>query len=72
MGNSKRVFWAAASLVLGVAVGVFVHYLIYRLSLPTEPFILRKLLTAFVEPRNVSAGTLSGLSAPLPGRAKHF
>jgi hypothetical protein len=24
---------------LGVAAGVFLHYLIYRLSLPTEPFI---------------------------------
>jgi hypothetical protein len=30
---------AVASLVLGVAAGVFLHYLIYRLSLPVEPFI---------------------------------
>jgi hypothetical protein len=35
----RRILWAAASLVLGVAAGVFLHYLLYRLSLPTEPFI---------------------------------
>ena len=34
-----RMFWAGASLVLGLAGGMFLHYLIYRLSLPTEPFI---------------------------------
>jgi hypothetical protein len=27
------------SLSLGLATGVFAHYLLYRLSLPTEPFI---------------------------------
>jgi hypothetical protein len=29
----------AASLLLGLLVGVLVHYLIYRLSLPSKPFI---------------------------------
>ena len=32
-------FWAGVSLALGLAGGGFLHYLIYRLSLPTEPFI---------------------------------
>jgi ABC-type Mn2+/Zn2+ transport system permease subunit len=27
------------SLSLGIVTGVFAHYLLYRLSLPTEPFI---------------------------------
>jgi len=35
----RRIFWAGVSLALGLAGGVFLHYLIYRLSLPTEPFI---------------------------------
>lgn len=35
----RKIVWACASLVLGLAAGVFLHYLIYRLSLPTEPFI---------------------------------
>jgi hypothetical protein len=29
----------AASLLLGLLVGVLAHYLIYRLSLPSKPFI---------------------------------
>jgi F0F1-type ATP synthase assembly protein I len=28
-----------SSLVAGVLVGVVIHYLLYRLSLPTQPFI---------------------------------
>jgi hypothetical protein len=27
------------SLLVGVAVGVFFHYLLYRLTLPVQPFI---------------------------------
>jgi hypothetical protein len=27
------------SLVSGLAVGIFLHYLLFRLTLPTEPFI---------------------------------
>jgi hypothetical protein len=27
------------SLMLGVAIGIFFHYLLYRFSLPKEPFI---------------------------------
>ena len=36
---AKKVFPIAWSLCLGLATGVFMHYLLYRLSLPTEPFI---------------------------------
>ncbi len=39
MAGEKRILWTITSLVLGVVVGVFLHYLIYRLSLPAEPFI---------------------------------
>jgi len=27
------------SLVVGVAVGIFLHYLLFRLTLPVQPFI---------------------------------
>lgn len=27
------------SLALGILTGIFFHYLLYRISLPTEPFI---------------------------------
>lgn len=39
MRGERRMLWTITSLVLGVVVGVFLHYLIYRLSLPAEPFI---------------------------------
>jgi hypothetical protein len=29
----------AVSLLVGLAVGVFFHYLLYRLTLPVQPFI---------------------------------
>jgi hypothetical protein len=29
----------ALSLLLGIAIGVFCHYLLFRLTLPTQPFI---------------------------------
>ena len=35
----RRLARVAASLVLGLLVGVLAHYLIYRLSLPSKPFI---------------------------------
>ncbi len=35
----RRLARLAASLVLGLLVGVLFHYLIYRLSLPAKPFI---------------------------------
>jgi hypothetical protein len=35
----RRVGRLAASLLLGLLVGVLGHYLIYRLSLPSKPFI---------------------------------
>ena len=33
--------WArtVAALVLGLLIGVFLHYLLYRYSLPSKPFI---------------------------------
>ena len=35
----ERVRTITLSLALGVAGGVFLHYLIYRISVPVEPFI---------------------------------
>jgi hypothetical protein len=35
----RTIFWATISLAAGLVGGVLLHYLIYRLSLPTEPFI---------------------------------
>ncbi len=37
--GTKRLAALALSLALGLAGGVFVHYLIYRLSVPVKPFI---------------------------------
>lgn len=34
-----RVTATVLSLVMGLAVGVFAHYILYRLSLPSKPFI---------------------------------
>lgn len=34
-----RVARHGLSLVVGVAVGIFLHYLLFRLSLPVQPFI---------------------------------
>jgi hypothetical protein len=44
---SPRSFWTSlkafsglvAYLALGIGIGVFFHYLLYRLSLPLQPFI---------------------------------
>jgi hypothetical protein len=38
-GSMPRIVPIVWSLGLGLATGVFAHYLLYRLSLPTEPFI---------------------------------
>jgi hypothetical protein len=35
----QKIFGVALSLALGLAGGVFLHYLLYRLSVPVEPFI---------------------------------
>jgi hypothetical protein len=35
----SRVIRHAWSLLVGLAVGVFFHYLLFRLSLPVQPFI---------------------------------
>jgi hypothetical protein len=34
-----RVARSAVALLLGFAIGVFFHYLLYRFSLPQQPFI---------------------------------
>ncbi len=34
-----RVTATVLSLVMGLVVGVFAHYILYRLSLPSKPFI---------------------------------
>lgn len=35
----RRPLLATTSLLLGLAAGIFCHYLLYRLSLPATPFI---------------------------------
>jgi uncharacterized protein involved in exopolysaccharide biosynthesis len=35
----QRLLWMLGSFVLGAVLGVFFHYVLYRLSLPIEPFI---------------------------------
>jgi hypothetical protein len=37
----RRIPWgrALAALVVGLAIGIFLHYLAYRYSLPSKPFI---------------------------------
>jgi hypothetical protein len=37
--NRTRPLRAVAALMLGLLVGIFFHYLVYRLSLPSKPFI---------------------------------
>jgi len=40
--NSSRIRQSGAltlRLLLGLAIGVFIHYLLYRLFLPVQPFI---------------------------------
>ena len=37
--TSARFARGLAALVLGLLLGVFFHYLLYRLSLPSKPFI---------------------------------
>lgn len=34
-----RILTQAVSLVVGLAIGVFFHYLLFRLTLPVQPFI---------------------------------
>lgn len=35
----KRALRVAASFAIGLAIGVFFHYVLYRIALPGEPFI---------------------------------
>jgi len=35
----RRVSSAGTSLLLGILVGILMHYLVYRLSLPLKPFV---------------------------------
>jgi hypothetical protein len=37
--SGSRILSVAARFLLGVALGVMFHYLLYRISLPVEPFI---------------------------------
>jgi hypothetical protein len=34
-----KFFWRFVSVILGLLMGVFFHYLIYRFTLPTKPFV---------------------------------
>lgn len=37
--RKEKILDGLMSLVLGLAIGIFFHYLLYRFSLPKEPFI---------------------------------
>jgi len=37
--NKETMLNALLSIILGLLVGIFFHYLLYRFSLPREPFI---------------------------------
>lgn len=37
--NRYKISSTLFSLVLGIAMGVFLNYILYRMSLPTKPFI---------------------------------
>ena len=39
MKNPPLYMKVMVSLVIGALIGVFAHYLLYRMSLPSEPFI---------------------------------
>jgi hypothetical protein len=36
---APKTFWGFVSLILGLLIGIFFHYLIYRFTLPTKPFV---------------------------------
>ena len=35
----KKIFHRLISVVIGLLIGIFFHYLIYRLTLPAKPFV---------------------------------
>ena len=37
--QTKLVLWTLVRFLLGLCIGVFFHYLLYRISLPVQPFI---------------------------------
>jgi hypothetical protein len=36
---APKTFWSLVSLILGLLMGIFFHYLIYRFTLPAKPFV---------------------------------
>jgi hypothetical protein len=36
---APKTFWGFVSVILGLLMGIFFHYLIYRFNLPTKPFV---------------------------------
>jgi hypothetical protein len=36
---APKTFWGFVSVILGILMGIFFHYLIYRFTLPTKPFV---------------------------------
>jgi hypothetical protein len=36
---APKTFWGFVSVILGILIGIFFHYLIYRFTLPTKPFV---------------------------------
>jgi hypothetical protein len=36
---APKTFWGFVSVILGILMGIFFHYLVYRFTLPTKPFV---------------------------------
>ena len=36
---APKTFWGFVSVILGILMGIFFHYLIYRFTLPAKPFV---------------------------------
>jgi hypothetical protein len=36
---APKTFWGFVSVIVGILIGIFFHYLIYRVTLPARPFV---------------------------------
>lgn len=37
--RNQKLYAALFSMLLGIAMGIFLNYILYRMSMPTKPFI---------------------------------
>ncbi len=37
--KTQKLYAALFSMLLGIAMGIFLNYILYRMSMPTKPFI---------------------------------